>query len=82
VAEVIEAALLPVALAARVDEGQPVGTAGVQEAPLELEDELVRRAIAAIARGGDRVAVPDQGTASATDSTLPSGILRRSWIRR
>ena len=57
----IEAALLPVALATRMNEGQPAGGAGFQKAPLELEDELVRRAIAPIASGGDGVAVPNQG---------------------
>jgi hypothetical protein len=61
VTEMIEPALLPVALASRVNEGQPSGRAGVQKAPLELEDELVRRAIATIAGGGDGVAVPNQG---------------------
>jgi hypothetical protein len=61
VTEMIQPALLPVALAARMNEGQPSGRAGVQKAPLELEDELVRRAIATIASGGDGVAVPNQG---------------------
>ncbi len=59
--EMIESALLPVALAARMDEGQPARSAGVKKAPLELDDELVRRAVAAIAGSGDGVAVADEG---------------------
>ena len=59
-AEVVEAALLAVALPAGVDQRQPARRGGVDEAALEHHGQVLGEADADEARGGDGVAVGDQ----------------------
>ncbi len=67
-AEVIEPALLAVALPGRVDQGQPFGPANavrillarLDEALLERNGDVLGEADADEATGGDRIAVMDQ----------------------
>ncbi len=61
VREAVQAALLAVARRGREHQREIARLAGLEEAPLELADQLVGRAGADEARAGDRVAVANDG---------------------
>ena len=97
VAEVVEAALLAVALAGGIDQGQVARRAEAErvvlrrreEALLQGDGDVLGEADADEAAGGDRVAVADQATASRALTILPCSKLCsaasracRSWSMR
>jgi len=56
----VQSPLLAVALAASVHEGQPSRSSHLEEAALELEEELVWGAVASVTRRGDGVPIADE----------------------
>ena len=92
-AEMVEAALLAVALAGGIDERQVARRAdcrsrprAVEEARLERDGDVLGEADADEAAGRDRVAVADQPHRVGAETTLPrAGVRRdcsRGWMTR
>jgi hypothetical protein len=69
-AELVEAAILAVAGRRREDEREVARMPGLEEPPLELADQLVRRTCADEARESDRIAIADDGDRFGAETIL------------